>query len=262
MKILIYTAIFNNYDKVFPVLHPIKGVDYIVITDYENLHVRGWKTIFVDTGRYKSGKEANLHYKALVQNYFTQYNVSLYVDGNVRIIASPMKLIQEFLKSESDIGIYRHSERRQTIDEIAICASLGLADLKEMQLEYSLYRKDGFKDEIGLFDNAIILRNHSSPHLKDAMNLWWQVFEKHSTRDQLSFPYVVWKYKLKIFCFPGSSRNKNPFFHFYPHLKSNNRAPLSLILRAYSRDRFLFRFFFQLIHFSYTQFRRFFSHIL
>ena len=43
------------------------------------------------------------------------------------------------------------------------------------------------------------------------MELWWEELKYNSKRDQLSFNYCAWKYKLKFNYMDGDSRNNEYF---------------------------------------------------
>ena len=243
MKWVVFSAVFKNYDKVFPALHRMPGVDQVLFTDDPSLCVTGWKTVPVDVRDFPSGKAANVHYRALSHRYLSEYDVSLYIDGNVRIIRQPLKLFAEFEASSADIGIFPHTDRNTVSEELTTCADFGLADTNVMRAEYTAHAADGFGDNVGLFDSSIIFKNHTSPRLNAAMEHWDRSFQHYKTRDQLSLPYIIWKHGLIVHRLTGSSRQANDTFHFYPHIKGADKIPLSVVIKARSRDRAVFRLF-------------------
>ena len=93
----------------------------------------------------------------------SEYDISLYIDGNVRIIRQPLKLFAEFEASSADIGIFPHTDRNTVSEELATCADFGLADTNVMRAEYTAHAADGFGDNVGLFDSSIIFKNHNQP---------------------------------------------------------------------------------------------------
>ena len=243
MKRVIFTAVFENYDKVFPALHNVRGVDCVLFTDSPSLRVAGWRTLPVDIRAFASGKAANNHYRALAHWYLSDYDTSLYIDGNVRVIRPTLKLFSEFEASGADLGIFPHPERNTVSEEIAACAVLGLAEEDVMRAEYEANADDGFGDDFGLFDCSIDFKNHTSPRLHAAMEHWDRLFQHYKTRNQLSLPYIIWKYGLIVHRMAGNSRKAHDTFHFYPHIKGADTIPLSFIIKARARDWALFRLF-------------------
>ena len=71
MKRVIFSAVFKNYDKVFPALHRMPGVDQVLFTDDPSLCLTGWKTVPVDVRAFASGKAVNAHYRALSYRYLS-----------------------------------------------------------------------------------------------------------------------------------------------------------------------------------------------
>ena len=80
-----------------------------------------------------------------------------------------------------------------------------------------------------LTDNGIIFRWHKHPLLIIAMSSWWEQLNKFSKRDQISFPYVVWKNKIPVKIWDWSIREKNDYFEIYLHRQSLVRDLMTTI---------------------------------
>lgn len=86
---VVYTAIFGGYDRLAPVSN-YPGCDFVCFTDDATLSVDGWRIIHVaasDTGLTTAA--LNRIYKMLPHRFLADYNQSLYVDGNIRVVADP-----------------------------------------------------------------------------------------------------------------------------------------------------------------------------
>ena len=57
---------------------------------------------------------------------------------------------------------------------------------------------DGFKDDVGLWWCGVFAYTAKDLQLQQALNDWWKEVQIFSFRDQISFPYVVWKYGVDI----------------------------------------------------------------
>lgn len=59
------------------------------------------------------------------------------------------------------------------------------------------YRKEGFPKNFGLYACGIMIRKNTS-EIINFMELWYSEICKYSHRDQISFPYILWKTPIKV----------------------------------------------------------------
>ena len=135
-----------------------------------------------------------------------------------------------------DIGLFPHELRDRVEDEVAACVARGkVQDAGPIRAEYAAYRAEGFADAAGsLSENAVLFRRHGAQPVRDAMALWWDLVARHSGRDQISLPYVVWKTGLPVHRFDFSYRRANPWFYVYRHRRDDGRRSW---LRVYTHGR-------------------------
>ena len=112
-----------------------------------------------------------------------------------------------------DIAILNHSKRRCAYDEVEIIKRLGWdhSELIENQLKF--YNLNNFPTNFGLYElTAYIKRNNDITKTMGLM--WWELICRFCSRDQISFPYVIWKLEkhLNISVLPGGVRDYNEFF--------------------------------------------------
>jgi len=70
-------------------------------------------------------------------------------------------------------------------------------DNKENIRQHLLFLEEqGMPKEYGLADCSVIARKHHEASCVTLMKQWWKEFLLHSRRDQLSFPYVLFKNNL------------------------------------------------------------------
>jgi hypothetical protein len=237
MRLLAYTCVFGGYDRVFPPAHREPGIDYVIITDDPGLRVAGWRTEVVGTSTFRSAKAPNRHFKMVGHPALRDYDASVYVDGNIRIINGLVALAGSFLETGAAIGLYPHPSRHSVGQELLACLAAGkIGPADHVEEELAQYRADGFPDEAGLAETGVLVRNHAHPALEPAMALWWSLFERFDTRDQLSLPYVLWKTRLPTHWFPRPFRTKNPNFGIYPHLAAKGVSERYAYVAARSYD--------------------------
>ncbi|SFN31765.1 glycosyltransferase domain-containing protein [Dokdonella immobilis] len=237
MQLLVYTCVFGGYDRIYPPVEMDPSIDYVAITDDPALNVRGWRPHLVDNSQFSSARIANRFYKMLGHRILTGYDAGIYVDGNVRILGPSSRLLSKFLQTGTAVGLYRHSKRDCVRSEVATCIKMGkVDDARRIEEELNTYLSEGFPDRQGLVEATVLLKNHAHPELDSAMELWWNLYSRYGTRDQISLPYVLWKTGLPHHWNPGSFRDENPYFGVYPHFAALDVSARYAHTRARSYD--------------------------
>jgi hypothetical protein len=185
-KIEIYTAITNDKDE--------PRDDIKVFSDYSR---------FI-----KPVLNAKI-YKVLAHKY-VDADYSIWVDGNIYFKTTPEVIVNEFL-GESDIAVWKHFGRDCLYAEAKVLSSLGTEVVPDVKRQVAHYREEGFPEHQGLGECNVIVRKHS-PKVEAFNNAWWAEICRHSTRDQISFPYVVSKFpELKVNYVNGDPRDHKYF---------------------------------------------------
>lgn len=236
-KRLVYTCVAGGYDKVYPPLAVEEGVDYLIVTDNPDLAVPGWRTHFVDRNAFTSTRLMNRYFKMLGHLEFLNYEASIYVDGNIRILGGLRHLFDDFQATGRALRLFSHPLRSTVRSEIEACIKGGkVSDIYRLQAELETYLADGFTDASGLVEATILMKNHSARDMDLAMRLWWDLYQRHESRDQVSLPYVLWKTGVSCTYHEFSFRQPNPYFGLYPHWKATKVPPLYTHLSARSFD--------------------------
>ena len=249
LKLLVYTCVFGGYDRIFPPVAADPAIDYVVVTDQPGLSVRGWKTRHVDPAGFGTSRLANRHYKLLGHEHFPEYDCSVYVDGNIRVVRRTGEFLRAFMESGAALGLYRHPLRSSVAEEVAQCAKAGkIADHDAGLAELRGYQAEGFPDSQGLIEASIVLRNHRHPELREAMRLWWDLFDKYRSRDQFSLPFVLWRTAVPCMLIGQSFRESNPYFGWYPHVGSGVASPAYVRTAAKSHGNIFHRLLLRVWH--------------
>jgi hypothetical protein len=225
MKFVVYACVFGGYDWVFPPIKEEGDLDYILITEDAEMQVNGWTTRVVDISKFRNSKTANLYYRALFHRIFTGYDYSLYVDGNIRLLGKTKDFFTQFIPSGKALGLFPHPLRSTVKEEAEVCLLAGKVTEPDRLVEELKFQKaEGFPDNVGLIETTIILKNHHHPDLDPAMSLWWSLYERFGTRDQIGLPFAIWKVSTSRFYQSFSFRDPNPYFGLYSH-RGDKRAP-------------------------------------
>jgi len=62
-----------------------------------------------------------------------------------------------------------------------------------MQVLRDLYTRENMPHKLGAPETNFLYRKHHNKDVIKIMNMWWNMIEKYSNRDQASFMYVIWK---------------------------------------------------------------------
>jgi len=231
-KIVIYTAIFGGKDELIEPKFTLKGCDFVCFTDQDFISdvwlVRKVEPEFEDPVR-----NARM-YKVLPHKYLLEYEISIWIDGNLLLRGDVNELIKKYLK-DYNLAIFDHNQHKKRwkklfwvkntedcrdclYEEAKYLLRIGKdgkykddPDLMTEQIER--YKKEGYPEHNGLAVTMMLIRRHNETDVMQTMEDWWEEIENGSRRDQLSFNYVAWKNKLNFMYMKGDSRRNKWFLH-------------------------------------------------
>ena len=182
-RVAVYTSIIGNYDRLnTPGCRP-NNIDYFVITDRQKL-----------SGL--TDAEQSRWYKMHPHLLFPDHEYSVYLDGNI----APVSDLTEFIHRIGPRGIatHQHYYRNCAYQEAQAVLERG-KDIKErLDRHVRFLQEEGLPPNYGLADCGVIARRHHNPFCVSLMEQWWREFLTHSRRDQISFPYLLFKNGVKI----------------------------------------------------------------
>lgn len=218
-EIVVYTAIFDNHDFLLqPNVQP-ENTDFICFTDNDK-NARGiWESRIINDYDI-SPKLMSGRVKTLPHKYFPDYKYSIWVDGNIHIIGGIIDLIDKKL-GDSNLAVPSHPERDCLYDEAEACIKNEKADTEKIRSQMESYQEAGFPENFGLSETRIILRKHNEDDIIEAMETWWDEYQKGAERDQLSFEYAAWECGLQYNNW-NLDYKKSDIFDLYPHMISDS----------------------------------------
>ena len=219
-KISVYTAVTNEYDDIKPPQYINKNIDYYLFTDRlgnEKLNVNSVWHINQIEFDYRDSRRLAKIFKIFPHILFPNYKYSIWVDGNIQIMGDLEEIIDGyFSKSENYISFFKHSKRSCIYDEAQYCIKRGVDNDNVINKQVLNYKRDNYPFNNGLIWGGMIFRNHNDKHCKILMDKWWSEIDNYSSRDQLSFNYVCWKYD-NSFTPINFDQNENKYFNIQPH---------------------------------------------
>ena len=217
-KIVIYTALFGNYDVLSSPINLSKDFDYICFTDKPKKIQSPWMVKFIKP-IYKPSK-MNRMIKINPHLFLKKYEISIYLDSNVFLISDPKKLIKKFL-NKKDIVAPLHRYRKDFKEEINAIESYSRLNPSIGKKIRKIYKYEINQVKINwLTENRLLIRRHNKKRIINLMNSWWKEYLKGITRDQVSFPIVCYRNKIK----PGFIKSYIRYIDCFlvkPHRSSN-----------------------------------------
>ncbi|MDF2596380.1 MAG: Eps11P family protein [Clostridia bacterium] len=220
-KIAVYTCITSDYDNIMEPIYCNANCDYYIVTDKDVPKDSYWTKIDINQFKlnYLKSNEKNRFIKLHPHLLFQDYDYSLYVDGNIRIMADIVPLVAQM--GNSVLGVHRHNKRDCIYTEANVIVDhKRFAEFRDMALkQIEFYKQEGLKEHQGLYENPILIRKHNDKKCIELMNAWWGEMNRFTMRDQLSLPYVLWKFGIKEddICILGNNVKMNPRFRKYTH---------------------------------------------
>lgn len=226
MKTAIYTVLTGGYDNLMQPTVIDERFDYICFSnDIPKEQIGVWK-IRKFNGSFKSKQIESRYPKMHPWEVLPEYEYSVYMDANIRIEKKEFydAVCQKIQAGVALSGI-KHPYRECAYLEGYEVFTYGLEkSMKTIISEMRFIRKEGFPRRYGMFEANIILRKHSDERIKQQCKMWWQMVNTYSRRDQLSYPYTLWKAGIPFdYLLPNEENARNsPWLYMEKHVREKN----------------------------------------
>lgn len=193
-KKVIYTCITGNYDSLIEPKFVTDDFDYICFTDNNNIKSDVWqiKPLPKETDELSQVKKQR-YVKINSHLVLGEYDLSIWVDGNVIIKGDLNKLLKNTLKDDCSIYVPTHPQRKCIYAESEAVIAMKKDTREIIKPQLDRYKSEGFPKDFGLLQSNIMIRKHNEKDCVKFMEEWFSEVKNGSHRDQLSFNYVQWK---------------------------------------------------------------------
>ncbi len=194
MKKVVYTTVLGKYNLKEPT-YINKDWEHICFTD-RKLKSNIWSMIHIKGGNdlRKKAREIKIRY-----DKYLDFNLLFYIDSKFTITCNLDKLIEKYLKY--DLCLFSNHKRDCAHLEAEFCIKKGVGNKEDIINQINFYKKEGFPKGLGKCATGILIRRNT-PELLNFMKLWYDQVAKYSNRDQISFPYIMWKNPIKFTILP------------------------------------------------------------
>jgi len=206
MNVTIYTPVFGGYDpEPYPVEHMRKdNINFVWISDSLIDNSNGWETWVSKThwgeGKFAAAKTNRFYklqpHKIGLDEVDEPCDINVYIDGNKQLFDVD-KLLEYCERLYNDPNIdayfYNHEHRTTVRQELKEIIDWRRDDPARVMTQFKEYWQEGFRDDIPLCVASVQIRKTHAPELQNFLDVWWNEVENKSYRDQISWPYAVWK---------------------------------------------------------------------
>ncbi len=228
-KFLVVTSITNSKDKLIDPPQKYDNCDYYAFVDKKET-VKIWEQFdifnFSSIDNFKHRRNAK-PYILLSTIMFPNYEYIIWMDGNHQLKVDPENILNEY--GDSSLYVFKHPDRNCVYDELDSCIKWRMDSQKILTEQLNYYKEIRFPQKFGLFEmpTFIVKNTHK---VKELQLTWFEQINRFSSRDQISFPFSVWKHKMideinilkgyaNIFSMEGKNNGNEYFIDQGRHLK-------------------------------------------
>lgn len=225
-KTIIYTVITGNYDSIKQPIVLTPGVEYYLFTNNPEIREAGvWKVVQIPSKEWqgRTERENNIllsrKVKMLPHKYLPkECELSIYVDADM-LIKEPLTKLLNDLHEDILFAACRHSYCKSVSEEINDLKAKGMVDATQIVNQRQRYVEWGFKDDLGISENGLLIRSHNDARVAQLMELWWEEYQKGCLRDQVSLMPCMYRTDfMPYFQFIEMDIRNNNFVEVMRHL--------------------------------------------
>lgn len=249
MKVAFITAVYGSYErsaKQHQAQHvpPDVDVDWICFTDTPDLVCHGWDLDTTpyhtldtrDAARPEGVNASNTHTFMVAKFYkqqwhkiprMQQYDIVIWIDGTIEITSPD---VVRTLPEHEDISSWEHEFHKTLAQECRashFCRYTSThwfgqdQPYQDVDRQLREYQDDGFpihQDDTVFCTCFVAFDRRRHPDRVHAfLDMWYNETIQHTTQDQLSFPYCLWKLGIVAHRYRGTPHSKTVWFIKHDH---------------------------------------------
>lgn len=196
MKKCIFLPLIGDYDYLHEPKVITPGWDYICFTDNHNLKSKHWEIRVIENKNNLDNVKLAKSITTLYHNFVEDYDLSISTGAQMQPTCNLDDFIYKFLPDDKDMSMANHPNRICIYREANKCISKRKDNPSIIKQQMDFYKKEGYPKDNGLIATGIMIRKHNRSYVEKHCELWWDQINKWSSRTQLSFNYILWKYNL------------------------------------------------------------------
>lgn len=198
-RIAVYTCITGEYDEIQQPGVMSDELDYFCIMDGREGKEGAFQLIDaqkVVPECVTDNTRRNRFCKIMGSHLFKNYEYSIYIDGNIRIVGEDLS---KYISRINKHGFMSHSHAFEDCiyaEAVRVIIN-GKEEENTIKAQMARYRNEGMPRHYGMLHNAVLVRENNNPVCRTLMTNWWNEVFYSSRRDQLSLTYCLWKMGIK-----------------------------------------------------------------
>ncbi len=192
-KIILFSALYGDKEPLNPnVFGGFRGGRTVLVSDRPREVPDGVELILDPAGALDPAR-ASRRSKLMPHRFFPDADWSVWLDNKSRLLRDPAGIVAAVrAQGGADFFAYPHFRRDCVYDEGQTVWENGLDDYRTVRERMNTYRNEGMPRHFGLIEGHFIVRRHTGA-VAAFGEAWFDHVCRYSRRDQISFPYLVWK---------------------------------------------------------------------
>ncbi|MGI9535718.1 MAG: hypothetical protein ACR2PB_01510 [Desulfocapsaceae bacterium] len=192
---LLYTVVTGGYDQLNEIpagLTSSEGWDFICVTDNPKLSSETWEIKLAANDDGLDSVRLSRLYKIQNNLVDSAYDISIYIDANIRIRGNLDCFLTQALPSDRNLGLLFHPFHCSLEQEVELCIRTGRDDPELLEKQYASYTQiEKFGDPYPHINARLLIRRQGDQQIQHLMETWFSQLTLWSRRDQVSFNYSL-----------------------------------------------------------------------
>ena len=161
---------------------------------------------FSNDTNFASRRNAKI-FKILPELFIPGYDMYIYQDPTNNTVENPKTIYNTLSNAGKSFGVFKHQYRDCVYDESTHIIEAAKDTRSAIENQTACYSSIGMPRNFGLYELPAFVKI-ASPHTLRLSLAWWEQICKFSSRDQMSLPYIFWKFGEQPHVFDGFAFNK------------------------------------------------------
>ena len=188
-----YSVLFGDYDTP-PKISTEEEFDFFMFTDQPERVPKPWRAIYVNPSIFGQ-QRTNRYFKCLAHILFPKTQSCIYLDASFSLLKPLTLFLQAYDKSR--FALFRHPDRDDVTEEAEVCKRQGKDDSEVLDAQIERYRAVGLPSPSSCYNGGGLIRDLTDPTVISINEAWCDEITAGSVRDQISLPFVLWRFGLE-----------------------------------------------------------------
>lgn len=190
-KKLLYTVVVGSYDHLNEIPAKLPNWEYICYTDNSDLTSGSWDVRLLENEQGLDPVRLSRHYK--INNHLIDepYDISVYIDANIRIRGNLDTFIAHALVPDKPFSILLHPFLFSLKEELELCIDGKKDNAALLRAQHDHYLAEGYRDQFPHINARMMIRKSGDDTIRKFMETWFDQLQNWSKRDQMSFNYAL-----------------------------------------------------------------------